>query len=254
VPILSDLHEKATLSGQTPRIGVPSRTVSDWILYACRTPYAVEVAESIWRRGEEVVASVDNIADVPESAGDNPAEEIGAPIVRPEELTPEQRQLPTAIPLITPGHRFAVEAEARALGLESFPALLDPTAVIARTATIGRGAIVNAATVIAAATAIGRFAHVNRSASIGHHNEIEAFATVGPGCVLAGHVRVGRGAFLGAGVVCTPKVRIGGNAVVGAGAVVVRDVPAGAVAVGNPAKVIREGKTGYGGVAVPEPG
>jgi acetyltransferase-like isoleucine patch superfamily enzyme len=39
---------------------------------------------------------------------------------------------------------------------------------------------------------------------------------------------------------------------VGAGAVVVRDVPAEAVVVGNPARVVREGAGGYGGVRVPE--
>jgi maltose O-acetyltransferase len=35
-------------------------------------------------------------------------------------------------------------------------------------------------------------------------------------------------------------VRIGDNTVVGAGAVVTRDLPANVVAVGNPARVIRE--------------
>jgi UDP-3-O-[3-hydroxymyristoyl] glucosamine N-acyltransferase len=180
--------------------------MSDWVIYACRTPYALEVAETIWRRGESVAVAVDNLGAGEEGDGGNPAQEIGAPIMRPDELTPEQRRLPTAIPLITPAHRYAVEAEARALGLESFPALVDPTATIARTAKVGDGAVVNAAAVVAAATELGRFVHVNRSASIGHHNAIDDFATLGPGCVLAGHVRIARGAFLGAGAVCAPKV------------------------------------------------
>lgn len=47
------------------------------------------------------------------------------------------------------------------------------------------------------------------------------------------------GAWLGAGVVVTDGVRIGRNAVVGAGAVVTRDIPAGTVAVGIPARVVR---------------
>ena len=47
------------------------------------------------------------------------------------------------------------------------------------------------------------------------------------------------GAWLGAGAIITDGVRIGRNAVVGAGAVVTRDVPAGTVALGVPARVVR---------------
>lgn len=45
--------------------------------------------------------------------------------------------------------------------------------------------------------------------------------------------------WLGGGVVVCPGVRIGADTVVGAGAVVTRDLPAGVVAVGNPARVVR---------------
>jgi sugar O-acyltransferase (sialic acid O-acetyltransferase NeuD family) len=226
--------------------------VPGWIIYACRTSFAVEVAEVIWRRGDEVALLVDNLdGEDPQAATEEPAGEIGAPVVRPAELSPAQREMSAVVPLIMPGHRFAVEAEARALGLTSFPALVDPTAVVARTTTLGEGAVVNAAAVLAAAATIGRFVHVNRSASVGHHNVVEDYATLGPGCVLAGKVRIGRGAFVGAGAVCAPEVEVGPDAIVGAGAVVVRDVPAEAVVVGNPARVVREGGGGYGGVSVP---
>jgi maltose O-acetyltransferase len=40
-------------------------------------------------------------------------------------------------------------------------------------------------------------------------------------------------------VIICPGVSIAENTVVGAGAVVVRDLPANAVAVGNPARVVR---------------
>jgi maltose O-acetyltransferase len=43
----------------------------------------------------------------------------------------------------------------------------------------------------------------------------------------------------GGGVIVCPGVSIGDNSVIGAGAVVTRDIPAGVVAVGNPARVIR---------------
>ncbi|WP_328742593.1 hypothetical protein [Flavimobilis rhizosphaerae] len=46
--------------------------------------------------------------------------------------------------------------------------------------------------------------------------------------------------WLGGGVVVCPGVTIGENTVVGAGSVVTRDLPAGVLAVGNPARVVRE--------------
>lgn len=48
-----------------------------------------------------------------------------------------------------------------------------------------------------------------------------------------------RGAKIGANVTLLPGVVVGENALVGAGSVVVTDVPAGAVVVGNPARIVK---------------
>ena len=53
-------------------------------------------------------------------------------------------------------------------------------------------------------------------------------------------ITIGDNVWLGGGVVVCPGVAIGDDTVVGAGAVVTRDLPAGVVAVGNPARVLRE--------------
>lgn len=50
---------------------------------------------------------------------------------------------------------------------------------------------------------------------------------------------IGDNVWLGGGVIVCPGVTIGADTVVGAGAVVTRDLPAGVLAVGNPAKVVR---------------
>lgn len=53
-------------------------------------------------------------------------------------------------------------------------------------------------------------------------------------------IAIGNNAWLGGGVIVCPGVTIGENTVVGAGAVVTKDLPANVVAVGNPARVVRE--------------
>ena len=50
---------------------------------------------------------------------------------------------------------------------------------------------------------------------------------------------VEEGASIGANATLLPGVTIGKRAMIGAGAVVVNDVPAGAVVVGNPARIVR---------------
>jgi len=51
---------------------------------------------------------------------------------------------------------------------------------------------------------------------------------------------IGDNVWLGGGAIVCPGVTIGEDTVVGAGSVVTRDLPAGVVAVGTPARVLRE--------------
>jgi maltose O-acetyltransferase len=53
-------------------------------------------------------------------------------------------------------------------------------------------------------------------------------------------ITIGDNVWLGGGVIVLGGVSIGENTVVGAGAVVTRDLPANVIAVGNPARVVRE--------------
>lgn len=52
-------------------------------------------------------------------------------------------------------------------------------------------------------------------------------------------VRIEDGVFLGTGAMVLPGVTVGARSLVAAGAVVTEDVPAGSVAAGNPARVVR---------------
>jgi len=53
-------------------------------------------------------------------------------------------------------------------------------------------------------------------------------------------ITIGANVWIGGGVVICPGVTVGDDTVIGAGAIVTKDLPAGVLAVGNPAKVVRE--------------
>ena len=116
---------------------------------------------------------------------------------------------------------------------------LHPNAVIADDVQIGAGTVVAAGAVINPAAIIGMNVIVNTSSSIDHECQIEDGAHISPGAHLSGSVRVERAAWVGTGASIIDRVRIGAGSVIGAGAVVVDDIPAGVVAYGNPAKVMK---------------
>ncbi len=53
-------------------------------------------------------------------------------------------------------------------------------------------------------------------------------------------VKIGKNVWIGSDCTIIPGVKIGDNAIIGAGSVVVKNIPENTVAVGNPAKVIKE--------------
>ncbi len=59
------------------------------------------------------------------------------------------------------------------------------------------------------------------------------------GLELTKPINIGRRVWIGGGSVVCPSVTIGDDTTIGAGSVVTKDIPAGVVAVGNPARVIR---------------
>jgi sugar O-acyltransferase (sialic acid O-acetyltransferase NeuD family) len=216
---------------------------SECLLLGVGSPYVYEVHESLIRDGWSVRAFVDN-----RDKGDGP-HDLG-PVCNLNEAPRDWLGLPVLIPLLTPGFKKAIHAQAIEAGFAAFPAHTDPTAIIASSAQLAEGVLINAAATVGAKSRLGPFVIMNRGASVGHDAVIEPYATLGPGCILCGSTQIGRGAFIGAGAIINPKTRVGANCIVGAGAVVVRDLDDNCVAVGNPARVIKTGVAGYHDVSV----
>ena len=103
---------------------------------------------------------------------------------------------------------------------------------------------------------IGRSAYLNRATMIDASERIEigAHAMIGPFCYITDHdhvigsadvlvarpTRIGERCWIGAHVTILKGVSIGDGSVVGAGSVVTKSLPPRVIAVGNPARVLRE--------------
>jgi sugar O-acyltransferase (sialic acid O-acetyltransferase NeuD family) len=218
-------------------------TAMSIVLFGATSSMIVEVEETCARLGLAIAAIVKNV--------DGPDHALAPErIVMADAVGAELKSLPFLIPIFTPGHRWAAFQDADRRGFRHPTTIVDPTAVVATSTTLGAGTYVNSRAVIGAASRIGSFVFVNRAANIGHHVEIADFVSVGPGATVAGAVRLDRGAVVAAGAVVLPGIEIGNNTVVAAGAVVQQSVPDHCLVAGNPARVVRTGYAGYQGFSV----
>jgi len=104
-------------------------------------------------------------------------------------------------------------------------------------ATVAETAVLFPFAVVGANVTVGRFAIVSAHVTIGHDTDVGDYAQLAPGVQVAGGSRIGEGAMIGIGAILCPEVSVGAWATVAAGAVVTRAVPAGALAMGVPARV-----------------
>ena len=117
--------------------------------------------------------------------------------------------------------------------------------VIMDEAQIAAGVALSPFVTIASNIKIGKCFHANLYSYVEHDCVIGDFVTFAPGVKCNGNIHIEDHAYIGAGAMIKqgapgqPLV-IGRGAIVGMGAVVTRSVPAGAVVVGNPARVVEQ--------------
>ena len=113
------------------------------------------------------------------------------------------------------------------------------SALISSSASMGLGNMILHGAIVQAQSRIGNHVIINTGAQIDHDCIVEDYAHIAPRVVLCGNVSVGEGTLIGAGATVIPGKKIGKWATIGAGSVVIEDIPDFAVAVGQPARVIK---------------
>lgn len=141
-----------------------------------------------------------------------------------------------------------------------------PDVTIGDGTRLGNFVMIRSNTRIGMECTIGSYVDIEGDVLIGHHVSLQSGCYITRGVVIEDEVfcgprvitmndkrishrrpslefvregpRIERAARVGGGSVLLPGVTIGANAFVGAGSVVTKDVPAGAIVVGNPARIV----------------
>ncbi|MFX0138388.1 MAG: acetyltransferase [Candidatus Hodarchaeota archaeon] len=121
---------------------------------------------------------------------------------------------------------------------------IHPTASIAYNVKIGQGVCIGINAIINTNAIIGDNTIINTGAIVEHEDRIGNNVHIAPGTSVAGRVKIEDGVFIGIGSVIKEYITIGENTIIGAGSVVLKDIPKNVVAVGSPAKIIKENDKG----------
>lgn len=170
---------------------------------------------------------------------------LGIPVIGTDEVLGELYHQGIRHGLITLGSvgnngpRIRLFNKLKALGFHLINAI-HPKAILGEGLVLGEGNMVMAGSMINPCVIIGNNCIINTGSIIEHDCIIGDHVHIAPGAKLSGGVKVGSGAHVGLGANIIQGISIGAHAIIGAGAVVTKDVPDCCVAVGVPAKVIKE--------------
>jgi acetyltransferase EpsM len=122
---------------------------------------------------------------------------------------------------------------------ELWTSVVDPSAVMGDSVLAGHGVWIQSGAAIMPTACIGSHVAVRSNAHVSHDVVVGDFVSVGIGAIVCGYSRLMEGAYLAPGTIIRDGVTVGKYSVIGLGATVVSDIPDYAIAMGNPARVVR---------------
>ena len=134
--------------------------------------------------------------------------------------------------------RYRLFNMAREIGYK-FPVIISPEAIVDESVKIDEGTVVMPGSIINIDSFIGKNCIINTGTIIEHDCKIGDYCHIAPGVHISGTVNIGELSFIGIGATIIQGIKIGKNVTIGAGSVVIKDISDNVIAVGNPAKIVK---------------
>ena len=122
----------------------------------------------------------------------------------------------------------------------SLAILVHPSANISDDTILGAGTVVCYNSFVSCDVTIGENVLLQPTVSIGHDSKIGEDSVISTYVCIAGGCEIGSETYIGLQVPVKEGVCIGNQSIIGMGSVVVRNIPDQVIAIGNPARVIKE--------------
>ncbi|MFK4785444.1 acetyltransferase [Fusobacterium sp. MFO224] len=142
--------------------------------------------------------------------------------------------------LIAIGNNSIREKIAKKYNKLKYYIAIHPDSIIGMDVKIKDGTVIMANAVINSGSKIGEHVILNTSSVIEHDCIVNNYCHISPNATLCGAIKVGSKTWVGANSVVKQEMKIGENVTVGAGSVVIRNIGDNCIAVGNPAKKIKD--------------
>lgn len=123
-----------------------------------------------------------------------------------------------------------------------FTTIIHPSVILAPDAQIGYNSILMPNVIVSCGVRIGNHCVILPNTVIAHDSFVGDYCCIGSNVSISGEVIIGPMCYIGSGAKVRECISIGGGSLIGLGANVISDIKEEVVAVGNPARVIREVK------------
>jgi sugar O-acyltransferase (sialic acid O-acetyltransferase NeuD family) len=120
-----------------------------------------------------------------------------------------------------------------------FATIIHPSVVMSPDAVVGCNTIIMPNVVISCGVKIGTHCIILPNTVISHDSIVDEYCCLGSNISVSGSVRISSSCYIGSGTKIRENISIGEGTLVGLGSNVVSDIQAGVIAIGNPAKIIK---------------